>query len=88
MSQSEPDTAPRFTIRSVASAPVLLLVTVVRAFLSSLLGISTAAVFGVFALVAFADLPLGLAITGVALAMNAMLLSLVTLGNLTGDDDT
>lgn len=88
MSQAEPDTVPAFTVRSVAFAPVTILVTIVRAFLGSLLGISTASVFGVFALVAFADLSLSVAITGVALGMNAMLLSLVTLGNLTTDDDT
>lgn len=83
MSQAD----PALTFRSVAFAPVTLLVIVVRAFLGSLLGISTASVFGVFALVYFTDLPLGVAITGVALGMNAMLLSLVTLGNLTVEDE-
>jgi hypothetical protein len=34
-----------------------------------------------------ADLPLDLAVTAVALGMNAMLLSLVTLGNLFRNDE-
>jgi hypothetical protein len=64
------------------------LLVVIRAFMGSLLGISTASVFAVFALVGFAGLSLGVAITSVALAMNAMLLSLVVLGNLgRGEDD-
>jgi hypothetical protein len=63
------------------------IVVTVKAFLSSLLGISTATVFAVFALVFMADLPLDLAVTAVALGMNAMLLSLVTLGNLFRNDE-
>ncbi|MEM1131064.1 MAG: hypothetical protein AAGH83_11180 [Pseudomonadota bacterium] len=83
MSQAD----PALTFRTVALAPVTLVIVVVRAFLGSLLGISTASIFGVFALVFFADLSLGVAITGVALGMNAMLLSLVTLGNHAVEDD-
>lgn len=73
--------------QSVPGAIVDIVVTVVRAFMGSLLGISTAAFFGVFALVVFADISLDIAITSVALAMNAMLLSLVVLGNLASRDD-
>jgi hypothetical protein len=73
--------------QSVPGAIVDIVVTVVRAFMGSLLGISTAAFFGVFGLVAFAGISLDIAITSVALAMNAMLLSLVVLGNLGSRDD-
>lgn len=75
------------TPQSLPGAIVDIIVTVVRAFMGSLLGISTAAFFGVFGLVAFAGIPLDLAVTSVALAMNAMLLSLVVLGNLGSRDD-
>ncbi len=73
--------------QSVPGAIVDIVVAVVRAFMGSLLGISTAAFFGVFGLVALADISLDIAITSVALAMNAMLLSLVVLGNLGSRDD-
>lgn len=87
MSQADTSNAPP-TPQSLPGAIVDIIVTVVRAFMGSLLGISTAAFFGVFGLVAFAGIPLDLAITSVALAMNAMLLSLVVLGNLgTHEDD-
>jgi hypothetical protein len=68
--------------QSIPGAIIDIVVTIVRAFMGSLLGISTAAFFGVFGLVAFAGISLDVAITSVAIAMNAMLLSLVVLGNL------
>lgn len=75
--------SPRALAETVVDAVVL----VVRAFMGSLLGISTAAVFGVFALVGLAGLSFDTAVVSVAIAMNAMLLSLVVLGNLGGRDD-
>jgi hypothetical protein len=87
MSYADTTHASPIKPQSVPGAIVDIVVTVVRAFMGSLLGISTAAFFGVFALVVFADISLDIAITSVALAMNAMLLSLVVLGNLASRDD-
>ncbi|GAA5079893.1 hypothetical protein N0B44_24945 [Roseibacterium beibuensis] len=55
---------------------------IIEAMLGSLLGISTAALFGFSALVFFAEISPGVALTAVALAMNAMLFCLVLLGSL------
>ena len=88
MSQADTTHVPSSTPQSVPGVIIEAIVLVVRAFMGSLLGISTAAFFGVFALVAFAGVSASVAITSVAIAMNAMLLSLVVLGNLgSGDDD-
>jgi hypothetical protein len=55
---------------------------VVTVFFDTVLGLSTAAIFGTCALVVLADLPIGLAITIAALSMNGMVLSLLLLGSL------
>jgi len=81
---------PRDAPTSPQSVPgfiIDIVVTVVRAFMGSLLGISTAAFFAVFGLVVFAGISLDIAVTSVALAMNAMMLSLVVLGNLGSSRD-
>jgi hypothetical protein len=86
MSQADThQTAP--AAQSIPGAIIDIVVMIVRAFMGSLLGISTAAFFGVFGLVAFAGISLDVAITSVAIAMNAMLLSLVVLGNLGNRDE-
>jgi hypothetical protein len=87
MAQAETSQFTSAAPQSIPGAIIDIVVTIVRAFMGSLLGISTAAFFGVFGLVAFADVPLDVAITSVALAMNAMLLSLVVLGNLGRQED-
>jgi hypothetical protein len=87
MSQADTTEIPSQTPQSIPGVMIEVVVTVVRAFMGSLLGISTAAFFGVFALVGIAGLSLDVAITSVAIAMNAMLLSLVILGNLGSGDD-
>lgn len=87
MSQADTTHVTPAAPQSIPGAVIDIVVTIVRAFMGSLLGISTAAFFGVFALVAFAGISLDVAITSVAIAMNAMLLSLVVLGNLGGRDD-
>ncbi len=87
MSQADTTEIPARTPQSIPGAIIDIVVAVVRAFMGSLLGISTSAFFGVFGLGAFAGISLDVAITSVALAMNAMLLSLVVLGNLGRRDD-
>ena len=87
MSQADTTEIPARTPQSIPGAIIDIVVAVVRAFMGSLLGISTSAFFGVFGLVAFAGISLDVAITSVAIAMNAMLLSLVVLGNLGRRDD-
>ena len=87
MSQADTTEIPARTPQSIPGAIIDIVVAVVRAFMGSLLGISTSAFFGVFGLVAFAGISLDVAITSVALAMTAMLLSLVVLGNLGRRDD-
>jgi small-conductance mechanosensitive channel len=87
MPRSDMTRLPAAMATKLGALLVDVIVVTVKAFLSSLLGISTATVFAVFALVFMADLPLDLAVTAVALGMNAMLLSLVTLGNLFRNDE-
>jgi hypothetical protein len=83
------DTKERFASAAAAEAVLLwsirTLVLGVRAMLSSLLGISTAALFGVSGLVLVADVRADVAITVVALSLNAMLFSLMVLGSLTAE---
>lgn len=50
--------------------------------LGSILGLATVATFAVFALAFLAQMPVGVAVTLVAVSMNAMLLSLLLLGSL------
>ena len=87
MSQADTTHISPSAPQSIPGAIIDIVVTIVRAFMGSLLGISTAAFFGVFALVAFAGISPDVAITSVAIAMNAMLLSLVVLGNLGRHED-
>jgi hypothetical protein len=87
MSQADTSHVSQPAPQSIPGAIIDIVVAVVRAFMGSLLGISTAAFFGVFGLVAIAGISLDVAITSVAIAMNAMLLSLLVLGNLGGRDE-
>jgi hypothetical protein len=87
MQNADPISVPLRRSRSFIALLLDAVTLVVRAFLGSLLGISTATVFGIFVLVAMAGLPLDVAITAVAIGMNGMLLSLVTLGNMYRNDD-
>ena len=77
--------APPAIARRALLFPFAVLSVVFRAVLGSILGISTASLFGVAGLVVFAGFSLELAVTIVALGMNAMLLCLVLLGNLDSD---
>ncbi|MCU4651503.1 hypothetical protein N8I71_01585 [Roseibacterium sp. SDUM158016] len=70
------------TAKSTLSTFIDVLVVTLSVVFGSILSISTAAIFGIYALIAFTDLSLGVAITAVALGLNAMLLSLVTLNTL------
>jgi hypothetical protein len=70
------------TAESVLAVPIAALVFTVRAMLGSLLGIATAALFGVSALVLFAGVRPDIAITVVALSLNAMLFCLMLLGSI------
>jgi hypothetical protein len=54
MSQAETSQFTSAAPQSIPGAIIDIVVTIVRAFMGSLLGISTAAFFGVFGLVAFA----------------------------------
>ena len=87
MSQADTTHVPSTAPQSVPGAVIEAIVTIVRAFMGSLLGISTAAFFGIFALVGIAGVSADIAVTSVAIAMNTMLLSLVVLGNLGSRDD-
>lgn len=71
---------------SLLSLPIAALVLMVRAMLGSLLGISTAALFGISALVLGAGVRPDIAITVVALSLNAMLFCLMLLGSLSAED--
>ena len=71
---------------SLLRLPIEALVLTVRAMLGSLLGISTAALFGISALVLGAGVRPDIAITVVALSLNAMLFSLMLLGSLSEED--
>jgi hypothetical protein len=62
--------------------------TLLQALLGSILSISTALTFGVFALVVLADMSFGVAITLMAVGMNAMLFSLLLLGSILPDRPT
>jgi ABC-type uncharacterized transport system permease subunit len=62
--------------------------TLLQALLGSILSISTALIFGVFTLVVLADMSFGVAITLVAVGMNAMLFSLLLLGSILPDRPT
>ncbi|WP_168623632.1 hypothetical protein [Roseicyclus persicicus] len=61
--------------------PLAVLTVVLRALFGSILGISIATLFCTAGLVVFGGVPTDLAITVVALGMNAMLLSLLFLGS-------
>ena len=87
MSQADTTHVPSSRTQSVPGAAIEAVVAIVRAFMGSLLAISTAAVFGVVALVGIAGVSAGAAVTMVSVAFNAMLLSLVVLGNLGGRED-
>jgi len=68
--------------RNSATLPLHVLIAVFQALLGSMLSISTALVFGIFALVVMADMRIDLAITVMALGVNGMLFSLLLLGSL------
>jgi hypothetical protein len=65
MAQAETSQFTSAAPQSIPGAIIDIVVTIVRAFMGSLLGISTAAFFGVFGLVAFAACSLDVAITSV-----------------------
>ena len=85
MSQAKTLAIPQET-SSLLRLPIEALVLTVRAMLGSLLGISTAALFGISALVLGAGVRPDIAITVVALSLNAMLFSLMLLGSLSEED--
>jgi hypothetical protein len=82
MHQAKVIAAPPILATSILLLPVTALVIAVRAMLGSLLGISTAAFFGVSVMVLWGGVRPDVAITVVALSLNAMLFSIILLGSL------